>query len=51
MENDMSKKNQTKKVKEKKIPERELIGGKYYLIDAEKWAIEVYGSRVNYDFY
>ena len=36
MENDMSKKNQTKKVKEKKIPERELIGGKFYLIDEKK---------------
>ena len=36
MENDMSKKNQTKKVKDKKIPERELIGGKFYLIDEKK---------------
>ena len=36
MENDMSKKNQTIKGKEKKIPERELIGGKFYLIDEEK---------------
>ena len=36
MENDMSKKNQTKKGKEKQIPERELIGGKFYLIDEEK---------------
>ena len=36
MENDMSKKYQTKKVKEKKIPERELIGGKFYLIDEKK---------------
>ena len=32
----MSKKNQTKKVKENKIPERELIGGKFYLIDEKK---------------
>ena len=36
MENDMSKKNQTVKGKEKQIPERELIGGKFYLIDEEK---------------
>ena len=36
MENDMSKKNQTKKGKEKKIPERELIGGEFYLIDEKK---------------
>ena len=36
MENDMSKKNQTIKGKEKQIPERELIGGKFYLIDEEK---------------
>ena len=36
MENDMSKKYGTKKGKEKKIPERELIGGKFYLIDEEK---------------
>ena len=33
----MSKKNQTKKGKEKQIPERELIGGKFYLIDEKKW--------------
>ena len=32
----MSKKNQTIKGKEKKIPESELIGGKFYLIDEEK---------------
>ena len=32
----MSKKNQTIKGKEKQIPERELIGGKFYLIDEEK---------------
>ena len=32
----MSKKNQTKKGKEKQIPERELIGGKFYLIDEKK---------------
>ena len=32
----MSKKYQTKKVEEKKIPERELIGGKFYLIDEKK---------------
>ena len=36
MENEMSKKNETIKGKEKKIPDRELIGGKYYLIDEEK---------------
>ena len=36
MENDMSKNNQTKKGKEKQIPERELIGGEYYLIDEKK---------------
>ena len=36
MENDMSKKYGTKKGKEKKIPERELIFGKYYLINEEK---------------
>ena len=36
MENDMSKKNQTKKGKEKQLPERELIGGKFYLIDEKK---------------
>ena len=36
MENDMSKKYETIKGKEKKIPERELIGGKFYLIDEEK---------------
>ena len=36
MENDMSKKYGTIKGKEKKIPERELIGGKFYLIDEEK---------------
>ena len=29
----MSKKNQTKKGKEKKIPERELLYGEYYLIE------------------
>ena len=32
----MSKKYGTKKGKEEKIPERELIGGKFYLIDEEK---------------
>ena len=32
----MSKKYGTKKVKEKKIPERELIGGEFYLIDEKK---------------
>ena len=32
----MSKKYGTKKGKEKQIPERELIGGKFYLIDEEK---------------
>ena len=36
MENDMSKKYGTKKGKEEKIPERELIGGEFYLIDEEK---------------
>ena len=32
----MSKKYGTKKVKEKKIPERELLYGEYYLIDEKK---------------
>ena len=32
----MSKKYRTIKGKEKKIPERELIGGKFYLIDEKK---------------
>ena len=32
----MSKKYGTKKGKENKIPERELIGGKFYLIDEKK---------------
>ena len=32
----MSKKYGTKKGKEKQIPERELIGGKFYLIDEKK---------------
>ena len=36
MENDMSKKNQTKKGKGKQIPERELLYGEYYLIDEKK---------------
>ena len=36
MENDMSKKNQTKKGKENQIPERELLYDKYYLIDEKK---------------
>ena len=36
MENDMSKKYGTKKGKEKQIPESELIGGKFYLIDEKK---------------
>ena len=36
MENDMSKKYQTKKGKEKKLPERELIYDRYYLIDERK---------------
>ena len=36
MENEMSKKSRTKKSKEKQIPERELIGGKFYLIDEKK---------------
>ena len=41
----MSKKYGTKKGKEKKIPEPELIFGKYYLIDEEKC---LYG-KVNSD--
>ena len=32
----MSKKTQTKKGKEKQIPERELLYGEYYLIDEKK---------------
>ena len=32
----MSKKTQTKKGKENKIPERELLYDRYYLIDEEK---------------
>ena len=32
----MSKKNGTRKVKEKQIPERELLYDKYYLIDEKK---------------
>ena len=36
MENDMSKKYGTIKGKEKKIPERELLYGEYYLIDEKK---------------
>ena len=36
MENDMSKKNQTKIGKEKQIPERELLYDRYYLIDEKK---------------
>ena len=32
----MSKKYQTKKGKEKKLPERELLYGEYYLIDEKK---------------
>ena len=36
MENDMSKKNQTTKGKEKQVPERELLYDKYYLIDEKK---------------
>ena len=36
MENDMSKKYQTKKGEEKQIPERELLYGEYYLIDEKK---------------
>ena len=32
----MSKKNETIKGKENKIPESELIGGKFYLIDEKK---------------
>ena len=45
MENDMSKKYGTIKGKENKIPERELLFGKYYLIDEEKC---LYG-KVNSD--
>ena len=36
MENDMSKKYGTIKGKEKKIPESELIYGRFYLIDEKK---------------
>ena len=36
MENDMSKKYGIKKGKEKQIPESELIGGEFYLIDEKK---------------
>ena len=36
MENDMSKKYETTRGKENKIPESELIGGKFYLIDEKK---------------
>ena len=36
MENEMSKKNGTKKGKEKQIPERKLLYGEYYLIDEKK---------------
>ena len=36
MENDMSKKNHTKKGKEKQIPESELLYDRYYLIDEKK---------------
>ena len=36
MENEMSKKNETIKGKENKIPESELIGGEFYLIDEKK---------------
>ena len=32
----MSKKNGTRKVKEKQVPERELLYDKYYLIDEKK---------------
>ena len=45
MENDMSKKYETIKGKEKKIPERELIYGRFYLINEEKC---LYG-KVNSD--
>ena len=41
----MSKKYGTIKGKEKKIPERELLFGKYYLIDEEKCLY----SKVNSD--
>ena len=47
----MSKKYGTIKGKEKKIPERELIYGEFYLIDeerAEKWCKDIYGSRDKY---
>ena len=36
MENDMSKKKQTKKGNEKQLPQRELLYGEYYLIDEKK---------------
>ena len=36
MENDMSKKYQTKKGKEKQVPESELLYGEYYLINEKK---------------
>ena len=36
MENDMSKKYQTKKGKGNIIPERDLLFGEYYLIDEKK---------------
>ena len=50
MENDMSKKNQTIKGKEKQIPERELIGGKFYLIDEEKCLYgELNGDGIYYN--
>ena len=46
----MSKKNQTIKGKEKKIPESELIGGKFYLIDEEKCLYgELNGDGIYYN--
>ena len=46
----MSKKYGTIKGKEKKIPERELIGGKFYLIDEEKCLYgELNGDGIYYN--
>ena len=46
----MSKKKQTIKGKEKQIPERELIGGKFYLIDEEKCLYgELNGDGIYYN--
>ena len=46
----MSKKYGTKKGKEKKIPEPELLFGKYYLIDEEKCLYgELNGDGIYYN--